>query len=55
MSSMVLIEHRDGRQYAVTLADYRKHYEAEGFKALRYEDGSPLPDDDKKTTKADRG
>ena len=37
---MVVIEHRDGRQYAVRPADFRKEYEPQGFKALRYEDGS---------------
>lgn len=40
MASMLIIEHKDGRQYAVTAADFRKHYEAEGFKPVRHEDGS---------------
>lgn len=41
MASLLVIEHRDGRQYAVSAADFRKIYEPEGFKAVAYEDGSP--------------
>lgn len=44
MTKMVEIEHKDGRRYAVTLAKFHKIYEPQGFKALRYEDGSPLPE-----------
>jgi hypothetical protein len=40
MASMLIIEHKDGRSYAVSAADFRKLYEPEGFKAVRYEDGS---------------
>lgn len=40
MASLLIIEHKDGRQYAVSAADFRKTYEPDGFKAVRYEDGS---------------
>jgi hypothetical protein len=37
----VVIEHKDGRRYAVAPADFRRLYEPEGFEALHYEDGEP--------------
>lgn len=40
MASLLIIEHRDGRQYAVSAADFRKQYEAEGFRAVAFEDGA---------------
>jgi hypothetical protein len=46
---MLRIAHEDGREYAVTPADFRsakvgpngETYEALGFKATHYEDGEP--------------
>lgn len=56
MASLLIIEHKDGRQYAVSAADFRKTYESEGFKAIRFEDGSDYEPPPKKadvTAKAD--
>lgn len=52
MASLLIIEHRDGRQYAVSAADFRKTYEPDGFKAVRYEDGSEYEPPAKKGDKA---
>lgn len=41
MASWLIIEHKDGRQFAVTAADFRKTYEGQGFIPVRFEDGSP--------------
>jgi hypothetical protein len=41
MASMLVIEHKDGRQYAVSAADFRRIYEPQGFKAVAYESGEP--------------
>ncbi len=43
MASMLLISHSDGRQYAVTAADFRKGADDEfkGFRVDGHEDGSP--------------
>jgi hypothetical protein len=42
MSRYVVIEHSDGRNYAVLPADFRKVYAEQGFKATGYEaDGGP--------------
>lgn len=49
MARMVRIAHRDGREFAVTPADYRSKktdaegqtYEQQGFKIVRWEDGEP--------------
>lgn len=48
MTKMVVIEHRDGRRYAVTPADFHhartgaggETYEEQGFRIQRYLDGS---------------
>lgn len=42
MAGMVVIEHRDGRQYAVMPADFEKGAETDyqGFRVVSYEDGS---------------
>lgn len=40
MAALLIIEHKDGRRYAVSAADFRKRYESEGFKAVGYEDGA---------------
>jgi hypothetical protein len=55
MASLLIIEHRDGRQYAVSAADFRKTYEPDGFNAVRYEDGSAYvpPEPKKSAGKAD--
>ena len=44
----VVIQHKDGREYQVTLADFRRKkmrggqtYEEQGFKIATYADGSP--------------
>lgn len=42
MASLLVIEHKDGRTYAVSAADFRKIYEPEGFKAILHEDGSEV-------------
>jgi hypothetical protein len=55
MASLLIIEHKDGRQYAVSAADFRKQYEPEGFKAVRYEDGSEYEPPQPKAGKADAG
>jgi hypothetical protein len=56
MASLLIIEHKDGRQYAVSAADFRKQYADQGFKAVRYEDGSPYePPAEKSAGKADAG
>lgn len=52
MADLLIIEHRDGRQYAVTAADYRKIYEPQGFKPVHHESGKEYEppkakDDDK--------
>lgn len=39
MSDLLVIEHKDGRTYAVPAAAFRKDYEPEGFKAVRFESG----------------
>lgn len=55
MPKMVLIHHKDGREYAVTPADFRRAkvvekdgeyvtYEAAGFKVDRWESGEPYED-----------
>jgi hypothetical protein len=54
MASLLIIEHRDGRQYAVSAADFRKTYEPEGFKAVRYEDGSEYEPPAQRATSAAR-
>jgi hypothetical protein len=49
MARMIVIEHKDGRVYAVTPADFHhakvgpngETYEEMGFRAVRYEDGEP--------------
>jgi hypothetical protein len=42
MPRFVVVEHSDGRQYAVLPADFRKVYAEQGFKAVGYEaDGGP--------------
>lgn len=49
MARMIVIEHKDGRRFAVTPADFRaakvgpegETYEDMGFTALHYEDGEP--------------
>lgn len=42
MPDLLIIEHRtDGRQYAVTPANYRKVYADQGFKPLQFESGKP--------------
>lgn len=41
MADLLVIEHRDGRQYAVPATAYKKTYESEGFKAVAYESGKP--------------
>lgn len=42
MAKMVIIEHRDGRSFAVAPADFEKHADGDfqGFRITRYEDGS---------------
>jgi hypothetical protein len=40
MASMLVIEHKDGRQYAVSAADFRRIYEPQGFVPIRHEDGT---------------
>ncbi len=52
MASLLVIEHKDGRTYAVSAADFRKTYEEQGFKALRHEDGSPYEPPAKPAEKA---
>jgi hypothetical protein len=49
MAQMVIIEHpKTGEQYAIARANFTKKlgqeqsYEEQGFKMLRYEDGSPI-------------
>ena len=38
----VVVESRTtGEQYGVTVADFKKHYEEQGFKIVSNEDGSP--------------
>lgn len=43
MSEMVLIEHRDGRSYAVLPKDFEKGADGDykGFRITSYEDGTP--------------
>lgn len=47
MAKMVIIEHQDGRRYAIQSADYRRKrgmertYEEQGFAVAGYEDGEP--------------
>jgi hypothetical protein len=42
MPRFVVVEHPDGRQYAVLPADFRKVYAEQGFKVAGYEaDGGP--------------
>ena len=52
MARMVIIEHRDGRRYAVTPGDYRRQniapegeerrtYEESGFRIVSWETGEP--------------
>lgn len=58
---MIVIEHKDGRTFAVTPADFRRAkvgpagetYEELGFKALRYEDGEPYEPPAKKGNASD--
>ena len=46
----VIIESRKtGEQYGVSVADFKKHYEEQGFKIVSNEDGSPYEDPDKPT------
>lgn len=40
MAERVIIEHKDGRNYAVLPADFHDIYEPEGFKVVSYDDGS---------------
>ena len=41
----VIIEsRRTGEQYGVSVADFKKHYEEQGFKIVSNEDGSPYED-----------
>ncbi len=42
MADLLIIEHRDGRSYAVSAADFRKGADDEykGFKPLRHESGA---------------
>ena len=37
---LLVIEHADGRRYAVSAAAFHRDYEPEGFTAVAYEDGS---------------
>lgn len=54
MASLLVIEHKDGRQYAVSAADFRKLYADQGFKPVAYEDGSAYePPAEKSASKAD--
>lgn len=39
MPDLLVVEHRDGRTYAVPAAHFRKELEPQGFKAVRYESG----------------
>lgn len=54
MASDLIIEHKDGRQYAVSAATFRKVYEPEGFKAVRHEDGEPYEAPAPKAEKAEK-
>lgn len=50
----VIIEHnKTGEQYGVSVADFKKHYEEQGFKIVSNEDGSPYEDPDAKRSKPD--
>jgi hypothetical protein len=48
----VIIEStKTGEQYGVSVADFKKHYEEQGFKIVSNEDGSPYEEPAKATTK----
>lgn len=50
----VIIEQaRTGIQYGVSVADFKKHYEEQGFKIVSNEDGSPYEDPAKPAPKKD--
>lgn len=39
----VIIESsKTGEQYGVSVSDFKKHYEEQGFKIVSFEDGSPF-------------
>lgn len=40
MASRLIVESKDGAQVAVEAAHFRKVLEPDGWKAIRYEDGS---------------
>lgn len=41
MDERVIIEHPDGRRYAVTVPAYKALYEAGGFVIVSHQDGRP--------------
>lgn len=41
MARVIIESTRTGEQYSVTEGDYRKHYEAQGFRIASNEDGTP--------------
>lgn len=50
----VIIESRKtGEQYGVSVGDFKKHYEEQGFKIVAYEDGSPYGEPERATPKKD--
>lgn len=52
----VIIEsRRTGEQYGVSVADFKKHYEEQGFKIVSNEDGSPYKEPKATDEKKDAG
>ena len=50
----VIIESRKtGEQYGVSVGDFKKHYEEQGFKIVSNEDGSPYEEPATTTAKKD--
>jgi hypothetical protein len=39
--TVIIESSKTGEQYGVSVADFRKHYEEQGFKILSHEDGTP--------------
>jgi hypothetical protein len=55
MPRFVVVEHRDGRQYAVLPADFRQHYAEQGFKVVGYEadGGEPMTAEERRDLNAE--